>query len=336
MFALIAHLFYLFFYFFEKNIFYVTINSISISLYFIAIELNRRGRYRAGADILSVELICYAIVSSCVSGWSVGTQWFMTLVVMAHYLFLKSSTIKKIFYSVATVAAINFIFFWQMLVGPLKVGTNQDFLAFINANIFLLAILLILNIVSISDILLKESYQTALDTAKFETYIDPLTRISNRRYLDKIKPELEREASEGRKIAIALLDIDKFKDINDNYGHAFGDYALISVADKMKEIFRSEDSFIRYGGEEFIIIIRDASEEKASSAMERLRCAIISQAIEKDGNSAYITFTCGISGFKRTLEETIEEADKRMYFGKENGRDRIVCSTNYVREEPNG
>jgi diguanylate cyclase (GGDEF)-like protein len=214
------------------------------------------------------------------------------------------------------------------LVGPLRYEANQNLLTIINVNIFLFSLLLILNIFSISDVLLNESYQMALTAAKLETFTDPLTKISNRRYLEKITPELEREAAAGRRISAALLDIDKFKDINDKCGHAFGDYVLIRVVTLIKEIFRSEDAFIRYGGEEFLIIMKDVTEENAFNAIERLRRAMRSQIIEKDGNCASVTFTCGVAEFKKSLEETVELADKRMYVGKNTGRDKTVGSQN--------
>ena len=326
--AMSAHIFYLLFYFFEKNDFYVVVNSISVVLYIIAFDYNRRGIYRISADILSVELICYAVISTCVSGWLIGTQWYMILVVMSHYLFLKSTSLQKTVYTAAVFIALNFIVFWQLSIGPSITETHSDFLMFFNINVLLFSLLLILNIVSISDMLIKESYQTALDTATLETFTDPLTKIFNRRYMDKIKPEITREAAAGRKVLAALLDIDKFKNINDKCGHAFGDYVLTRVVGMMTEIFRSEDAFIRYGGEEFLIIMKDVTEENAVNAIERLRRCMRSREIEKDGISAMVTFTCGVSEFKTTLEETVEVADKRLYFGKNTGRDKTVSSQN--------
>lgn len=161
---------------------------------------------------------------------------------------------------------------------------------------------------------------------------DPLTRILNRQAFDQIatelaytnrnKPCLSKKVNNDFK-AIAILDIDKFKNINDLYGHAIGDETLVLFAQIIRTVLRQEDLFFRYGGEEFVILIKDVKLEQAQQALERCRHAIEARRFPQVGR---VTVSIGFSDLDNTFHpiENLSKADKALYFIKKNGRNQAI------------
>jgi Amt family ammonium transporter len=157
---------------------------------------------------------------------------------------------------------------------------------------------------------------------KEESITDPLTNIMNRRgFFEKIDNRNPYE----NEFSIIILDIDKFKSVNDTYGHSIGDDIIRNIAQIIKPMLRSDDCFARWGGEEFIIVIKTLDIEIAEKTAERLRLKIESYVFDVVGK---VTCSFGVSTSKNKyikLEEIIENADKALYQAKELGRNK-VCS----------
>jgi len=157
---------------------------------------------------------------------------------------------------------------------------------------------------------------------KRESITDPLTKIMNRRGLyEKV---LQKNPYRD-KISIVILDIDKFKLVNDTYGHSVGDEVIKTIAAIIAPLLRQEDYFARWGGEEFVVTLRTRNLLIAQESAERLRAKIESTTFEHVGR---VTCSFGVSSPKdenMTLEAIIEKADKALYEAKRLGRNR-VCS----------
>lgn len=162
------------------------------------------------------------------------------------------------------------------------------------------------------------------DRLKKLTITDGLTKLYNIRFLEtyskNIYMNLEKE------IGILFLDIDYFKNINDNFGHNIGDLVLKSLANIMKEFIGSKGKIIRYGGEEFLVLLENSSLEETINTGEDLRLEIKNSVIIpscKEGKS--VTVSIGIGHFPthgNSLESIIKKADYAMYNAKKQGRDR--------------
>ena len=133
---------------------------------------------------------------------------------------------------------------------------------------------------------------------------------------------------------MALLDCDFFKDINDEYGHLFGDKVLQSLSQICTKELRSIDFFARYGGEEFVIILPDCGLDGAVEIAKRIQGSLAKHCIEFEGKNeskeVYITVSIGIccvNDQHNSFEQLIKDADKAMYKAKENGRNRIEAFT---------
>lgn len=159
--------------------------------------------------------------------------------------------------------------------------------------------------------------------------IDDLTGIYNRQaFFTRLDEEVERCERYGHNFCLAILDIDRFKKINDRYGHPGGDVVLKTFAAKISASIRTNDIFARIGGEEFALLLPEATLQSATMMLEKLRQAIEQADIAlADGQRVRITFSCGVAtsteaGFN--IAYLVKRADQRLYLAKSSGRNQVV------------
>lgn len=157
---------------------------------------------------------------------------------------------------------------------------------------------------------------------------DPLTGIYNRKHVFELAElNFEQHKKEGEAMAVIMIDIDNFKEINDTYGHAVGDDILIEVVSRCKQVIRETDLFGRYGGEEFLIILPNILFEDAVKLAERIKNSVSSKPIVSDeGEEIYITVSLGITmNDKETnnIHQMLLEVDRALYKAKRNGKNRV-------------
>jgi len=156
---------------------------------------------------------------------------------------------------------------------------------------------------------------------------DCLTDSYSRYYFNlRIAEELERYKRSGNIFSIAFIDMDHYKNINDQYGHQTGDHVLKELVSYISTNIRKCDSIYRYGGEEFVILMPDTTEEQAYMVIERLRYAFNTESISVGGLSLNVTFSAGIRQThdkSESIDQIINDADKAMYYAKRCGRNRV-------------
>jgi diguanylate cyclase (GGDEF)-like protein len=171
--------------------------------------------------------------------------------------------------------------------------------------------------------------------------LDPLTGLYNRQTFDeRIRRVLQRAARQRRaadgsgaaSTCFALFDVDHFKQVNDQYGHLYGDEVLTLLARLMMKSFRHEDLLFRYGGEEFAVVLANATLEIAASALERFRATVEAFTFPQIGRKTVsIGFTAlGVDG--SGVEQAVMCADKALYYAKHNGRNQSHCYELLVAE----
>jgi diguanylate cyclase (GGDEF)-like protein/PAS domain S-box-containing protein len=158
------------------------------------------------------------------------------------------------------------------------------------------------------------------EALKEQAIHDALTGVYNRHFFnERIKEEVERSRRYSHPIAFIMLDVNRFKEINDRFGHLQGDRVLKMVADVLKKEVRDTDFVIRYGGDEFLIVLPETSNE-ADAVVQRVREALARRNEEQPIVEFPVTLGAGIShcdpGFERPLEEILTDADRRMYQDK--------------------
>jgi len=160
--------------------------------------------------------------------------------------------------------------------------------------------------------------------------IDPLTGLQNRRSLFELgRIEFSRAQRMNRPFCCMMLDLDHFKQINDNYGHPMGDQVLQEFAKRCKNSVREIDLIGRYGGEELLIFLPETDSETAMQVAERLRASIEETSMEVSSKEVNVTVSIGVSRKDENtlqLETLIARADQALYIAKHKGRNRIVIS----------
>lgn len=160
---------------------------------------------------------------------------------------------------------------------------------------------------------------------------DTLTGLFNRRKLETKLNDLLAASMHGRRYKdhnysdfVAVLDLDNFKHVNDTYGHLIGDEILLSFANILRQTLRDDDLLFRYGGEEFVVLLQELTEEQAASVLERVRRNIEKYPFPQAGR---VTVSIGHTPLKpgATPNSVIEEADRALYHAKNHGRNQ-VCS----------
>lgn len=194
------------------------------------------------------------------------------------------------------------------------------------------------------NIKLEQAYKKLEDIS----LTDPLTQLKNRRYLDKhidanVAQSLEafqnwqkdttKPLPHNEQLTFFMLDLDNFKSVNDIYGHEFGDEVLKSIKPLLETLFRSSDIFIRLGGEEFLIVVRDINQTDAQILAERLR-KTIKQYVFVVNSYTNFTVTCSIGYVQYpyiteqpnalSWQQVVKLTDKALYLAKNNGRDAWV------------
>ena len=173
---------------------------------------------------------------------------------------------------------------------------------------------------------LIKSLELKQEELKLLASTDPMTDLYNRRYFSKVSKNILGLAKRDKKeLSIIMMDIDKFKNINDTYGHQVGDDVIVALANILKEKRRNSDIVCRFGGEEFIILLPNTSINGASILAEKIRVTIENSLINK---SISVTSSFGISSvhLDDDIETSIVKADKALYNAKESGRNRICIS----------
>lgn len=162
--------------------------------------------------------------------------------------------------------------------------------------------------------------------------VDGLTGLNNRRYLDShLKILFDRAAVRGRPISICMTDIDRFKLVNDTYGHDVGDEVLREFSARIRSTVRGADLACRYGGEEFVVVMPDTPMELAASVAERLRAIVEDKPfyVRSIDRELSITASLGIATSKGafgTPDELLKQADRALYEAKGAGRNRVVAA----------
>jgi len=165
---------------------------------------------------------------------------------------------------------------------------------------------------------------TQIKELELKSNIDPLTKIYNRRAMDKYLAKLCAQ-HHHENIALIILDIDDFKLVNDTFGHIAGDKVLIFLSKLIKNTIRDQDKLFRFGGEEFLLVLHGTSENKCQSISERILELTRSNKLLYKDKQIQITISLGLTAFREndTPESIITRADKALYDAKNAGKDQM-------------
>ncbi|MDD2699469.1 MAG: diguanylate cyclase [Arcobacteraceae bacterium] len=160
---------------------------------------------------------------------------------------------------------------------------------------------------------------------------DPMTNLYNRRYFTKISEHImDLAIRKDESLSVLMLDIDKFKSINDTYGHQIGDEVIISLANELQEHQRKSDIVCRFGGEEFVILLPNTLLDGAQILAQKMRQSVEENILKIKDYTLSFTVSIGVAQIdiktEKNIEKALNRADKALYKAKNNGRNQVCIS----------
>ncbi len=305
----------------------VHLNIFSVFLYLALLWLVRQNQIILAMVGASLELIIHQIMSVYYIGWGYGFEYFL-LVVPSFVLLgvFKNRFIPLLltFLSIATLIILKIYSLYSDPAYSLAV-IKQDIVLM---NLFFTA----LPIAFFTGLFASSSFRREEDLLKAHAELyhaatfDPLTGLHNRfQGMQKLQDFYQKSVNENHSYVLAVLDIDNFKSINDEFGHLVGDKVLKKVADILKDSLRTEDWIFRWGGEEFLVLLPQLNMKESKKLLEKVQNNLNATPIETDSSKLFITVTAGFveSNFRKN-EQLIKLADQALYQGKEAGKNCLV------------
>jgi diguanylate cyclase (GGDEF)-like protein len=300
---------------------------VSIGVYAVSYYLSFRGYDRLNITLAWIDLLGHATLAGWILGPESGFHYYSWILLPLLFTNPRRTLRWKVRFAVALCVFYLLIDWWLAQVTPLATVSEGALNAvrYFNMTCYLVA-------VTATSLAYTNSIMDAEQRLRQAADTDALTGLLNRRRMsDRMQQEWVRARSERRPVAVMLLDIDHFKAINDQYGHARGDEVIARVAGVLQRGVRRGDLVARWGGEEFLVLLPGAVLGEAHEVAERIRQEIAQLSLSMNV-PMQVSATAGLAMWHEgeSLDATIERADGLLYAGKRQGRNCVVTE----RESP--
>ncbi len=324
--------FFMIYYFdgiYEMAIYY----GVSIMWYLLVLDkFFMKKKFVISQYSLVINLCFYVVYSTYILGYNKGS--FVLLIPLIFALHTMSPLAKKHFYwSLLMVFSTYFIVLYIRYNVYSKYAFSLYYVEVINILYAILGTAFTIYIKYITEIYYTKHYFERIENLERKKNTDFLTNLWNRRYMEELfRKELSFDNS-----FVVLADIDFFKKVNDTYGHIVGDYVLKEIAEILKSNISHCDSVARWGGEEFLIYIKNGSQHDVLRKLNDMREEIENRLFVYEDYGFYITMTFGVRNIEEQLNiiQNIEDADSALYFGKSNGRNQVVLFEESMSKDDN-
>lgn len=310
-------------------------NCFSVIFYAVIVEvLIQKKMYLTVLISTYSEIVLHSLFSSIILGWSFGFLLYnISLIYVAYYFSYISPRLSKKILLPSLLGTANLILtlIVQLYVynsGPLFKDDIQSWSLPISAMNFTISSIMIMLFASLHTIEIRRKAYELENTNKMLNelaHFDALTKLRNRHSMEEILQEIQYNTDE--KYCFVMGDIDNFKHFNDTYGHACGDNVLTSVAQIIMKNMEKDCVACRWGGEEILMLI-NGDLGYSQIIAEKVRYEIEQMDCVHQNQSLHVTMTFGVSeyGCDGTFEKYISIADKRLYKGKQNGKNCVVSN----------
>jgi diguanylate cyclase (GGDEF)-like protein len=298
------------------------VNLGSVLLFAASYVCLRVRRNLAATVLVLIEILVHAVLAVRAIGWDSGFHYYLLVVVPIV-------VISKVRWALLKPALIGLMMTVYMVMDyamrdlpPLHLLDARTLSGLRYFNISVTFLLL----AYLSGLYLR-LVNKAEEQLRVLATTDPLTQLLNRRsLLERADYEIKQRQRHPQPLAFVLADIDHFKSINDQHGHAAGDAVLTAVSQALRQTVREQDSVARWGGEEFLILMPQATMEAASAVAERLRASVAAVEVPIEGQRIQVTMTFGVSTWRpnEMVDTAIIRADVALYQGKQAGRNQVV------------
>ena len=260
-------------------------------------------------------------------GWNYGLQHFLIVLLLLLFFNICISPWIKILSCLLLLGYRIFLFSFAQSHAPIYSLDPTIGIIVQTCNTVSYFLLSAVICVLFSSSIQNTERQLRLDNENLnkEAGTDPLTGLPNRREMISILEDFLKTTPQ-EPFSVAIADIDHFKQINDTYGHACGDMALVALTDLFRAESRDQYTVCRWGGEEFCFFLPGKNLDEAGVLMNDLNFAVERMPLEYEGTKFNMTITIGVeeTDFKSSLDELLKSADEKLYLGKNTGRNRVV------------
>lgn len=295
------------------------VNVVSIAMYVGAYQLVKMRHNTAAITLIWLEVMLHAALGSLLIGWDSGFHYYLLL-------FIPTIVVANTRgYAVPLVMLLLAYYLGLRAVceglGPLT-PLSPISLKWVNA----LHVALVFGMLSALAAFYRRTVLIAEDRLRKQATLDPLTGLNNRRHFETLATHvLARSQRDGTPVALLLCDVDHFKRVNDEHGHAVGDEVLIAMSRLLGHNLRDGDVLARWGGEEFLALMPACPLDNACAVAERIRAAVHATPVDVGTASLTITLSFGVAQVHGAadLQAAIARADKALYEAKNGGRNRV-------------
>lgn len=303
------------------------LNVLSLAIYVWSVLYVRRRPLLVEA-VMGVEIVLHGLVAVYLIGWSSGFHYYIILIVPIALISGGLNERDARWVQWIGGAGGVLLYLWMEHVLPHAVPRHQLSAAVLDAlRTFNLAGTL--GILGLLSVVYRQLILQADAVLRHQACTDPLTQLSNRRsVLESLRREVAAAERSGRPLALAMGDVDHFKDINDRHGHHTGDNVLQAVAKVLRGGVRQMDLVARWGGEEFLVLLPGSDLTESVVVAERLRAQVAALVSTSPKGPVPVTMTFGLALMKpgESGEQLIARADQALYEGKQAGRNRVIVA----------
>jgi diguanylate cyclase (GGDEF)-like protein len=302
---------------------------------------HRRLNHTAVTQAQCLFGVLCATTAYSVHGPTRGAVLVIVLVILVFGMFaLRPIEARRI--GLFSLAMLGIVMAWGSWVGVAGRDYSVELVHFLFASVGVVTVLVLserLGTMRVTLVAQKHQLEDLLERLQELATRDELTGLFNRRHMmTRLDDELSRLDRHHGALAVVLLDIDHFKQVNDRHGHRVGDAVLRAFAKLAGEALRQTDIVARWGGEEFLLLLPMTPDAVAVSAIDRIRVALRDQPVSVAQPRLRVTFSAGLAMARPgdSIENLVERADHAMYRAKQGGRDRTVIddSTDSLADGP--
>lgn len=313
--------------------------AVTVFYIYLAMVLSVKEKYLTIYITMFVEIMFYASMATMFVGWSWGFMLYTVgLIPASFYLsYTLPGMERRVSIPVLTSMGVGICYIAVDLAArynkPLySVGIPESVVScfhYFNTTLIFVMLVTFSTLFALELRYMQRLTERKNDRLEEIAYYDPLTGLLNRRSMDKYLRAALNKATQEKPFCLLMVDIDDFKKVNDTYGHDFGDRVLKAVSTLISENVRETDYICRWGGEEFLILLR-TSMEYAKQIAEYIRCSVEEEKVCNDAVQIHISITIGIAQYYvgATVQALIQEADERLYYGKRHGKNQVCCGNN--------
>jgi len=299
-------------------------NVASVLVYVLAATLIRRDRLVPATLLVAAEVLVHGVVATAMIGWDAGFHHYIVLILPFAVVSTYYRPVVRFVSALGVSLGYMGLDYLYRQAAP-AVAVPAPLLGSLH-YINLATMLAIMAVLASTYYRLVRSSERRLHEL---ACTDPLTQLRNRRFtMEVAQHEAAVFERGGRPLSILLGDVDHFKRINDQHGHAVGDAVLRAIARVLREGVREVDHVARWGGEEFLVLLPATELDEAQQVAERLRAAVQALVEVEGRRELRLSLTLGLAELQpgESIEQALVRADRALYEGKQSGRNRVVLA----------